>query len=62
MIVCQCKAVGHRRIDEAIDRGAHDVDAIGRACGAGTDCGGCHPRLADALERHGVPVLLPSGP
>jgi|JI8StandDraft_1071087.scaffolds.fasta_scaffold1575581_1 bacterioferritin-associated ferredoxin len=52
MIVCQCKVVSHRTIDAAIAAGAETVGAIGRACGAGTVCGGCvctlKRRLADA--------------
>jgi bacterioferritin-associated ferredoxin len=41
MIVCQCKIVSHRTVDAAIAAGAETVGAIGRACGAGTVCGGC---------------------
>lgn len=55
MIVCLCKGVSDRAVDAAIAGGAETVGAIGRACGAGTVCGGCvcalKSRLAGALAR-----------
>jgi bacterioferritin-associated ferredoxin len=48
MLVCHCKRVSDRVIRAAIGTGASCRDSIGRACGAGTGCGGCHPRL-DAI-------------
>ena len=41
MIVCQCKVVTDRQIDEAISAGARSVSAVCRATGAARDCGTC---------------------
>ncbi len=45
MIVCHCQKVNHRRILEVIGQGARSVEEVGRACGAGTGCGGCRPAI-----------------
>lgn len=47
-----------RRIGElARSRGLADLDAIGRACGAGTGCGTCRPELEELLaDLRGEPV------
>lgn len=60
MIVCHCRAVSDRQVTAAIDHGAAHVEGITAACGAGSDCGGCHPRLEHLLHTAGVerPVLL----
>ncbi|MCB9681783.1 MAG: (2Fe-2S)-binding protein [Alphaproteobacteria bacterium] len=54
MIVCLCKGVRHTDVEHHIDRGCHTVRAIGQACGAGTDCGGCVGDLVARLERAAV--------
>lgn len=60
MIVCHCRVVSDRQVKAAIDHGAEHVDDITHACGAGSDCGGCHQRLANLLRqaRAEQPVLL----
>jgi bacterioferritin-associated ferredoxin len=50
MYVCICKAVCEKRVREAIDSGAATVSAVGRACGAGTDCGSCHDTIEGLLD------------
>ena len=50
MIVCLCKAVGSKTIERLIEEGACSVECIGKACGAGTDCGGCRGTLGDMLD------------
>jgi bacterioferritin-associated ferredoxin len=45
--VCHCRAVSDREIREAVEAGHRTVEELGRSCGAGTDCGGCHDLLAD---------------
>jgi bacterioferritin-associated ferredoxin len=50
MIVCLCKGVSCGTIRRAIAEGAHTVDEVGQACGAGTDCGGCRNSIADMIE------------
>ena len=49
MIVCHCRVVSDRQVDAAIEHGAEDIPAIAEACGAGSDCGGCHQRLERLL-------------
>ena len=51
MIVCLCRNISSRRIEQAIADGADSVESVGRACGAGTDCGGCHRELDEMLAR-----------
>jgi bacterioferritin-associated ferredoxin len=41
--------VTDRKVRKAIDRGASTVDEVGRACGAGTGCGGCRPEIEAML-------------
>lgn len=50
MFVCLCEAVNDRTVEEAIAHGARTVHAIGEACGAGTNCGGCRPLLEEMLK------------
>ena len=49
MYVCHCRAVNDRTVRAAADAGAVTVDDLMRACGAGTDCGGCHGVLEELL-------------
>lgn len=51
MLVCHCKRVSSRVVRECVQGGAHDADAVSRACGAGTGCGGCRPLLRELVER-----------
>ncbi len=51
MLVCHCKRVSSRVIRECVQEGAHDANAVGRACGAGTGCGGCRPLVLALVER-----------
>ena len=51
MIVCMCKGLSDRAISAAIDAGAADADALGRATGAGTDCGCCVETLEAMVSR-----------
>ena len=57
MIVCHCKVVNHRDIEAVVDDGARSVPEVSDVCGAGTDCGGCLPVIAETVARHlDVPV------
>jgi bacterioferritin-associated ferredoxin len=51
--VCSCRGVTDRSIRNAINSGADTVEEIGRACGAGTRCGGCWPVIDELLDRVG---------
>jgi bacterioferritin-associated ferredoxin len=53
MIVCHCKAVSDRRVRQAAREGARTCVEVSDACGAGSDCGGCHPTIEQILrEEH----------
>jgi bacterioferritin-associated ferredoxin len=45
LLVCHCAKVCDRTVRECIDAGACSVDDVGRACRAGTFCGGCIPTI-----------------
>ena len=49
MYVCYCAAVSDSAVEAAIDAGAHTIEELGDRCAAGTECGGCHPVLAELL-------------
>ncbi len=51
MLVCLCKAVPERRVRSAIREGARTVTEVGRATGAGTDCGACREMIAQILQQ-----------
>jgi bacterioferritin-associated ferredoxin len=49
MIVCHCHYVSDREIRQCAQAGACTVSEVGRACGAGTGCGGCRPEIANIV-------------
>ena len=49
MYVCHCRAVSDSAVRAAAAAGDRTVDDLGESCGAGTDCGGCHPLLEELL-------------
>ena len=51
MLVCHCRRVCDRTIRECIRDGAASIEEVGRACGAGTGCGGCQPTIASLLSK-----------
>jgi assimilatory nitrate reductase electron transfer subunit len=57
MIICHCEGVTHLAILEAVTEGARTVAAVGRACGAGTRCGGCRAAIHELVES--VPLAEP---
>jgi bacterioferritin-associated ferredoxin len=48
-MVCLCYGVSDRKVRREIERGATTVDDVGRACRAGTCCGGCRPTIESLL-------------
>ena len=50
MIVCHCHYVSDREIRQCAKSGACSVSEVGRACGAGTGCGGCRPEIANIIS------------
>ncbi len=49
MIVCVCKGVACSKIRALLRDGVDSVEAVGEACGAGTDCGSCRSAIEDML-------------
>jgi len=58
MVVCHCKAVFDREVRDLVRTGATSRRAIARACGAGSDCGGCRPFLDEILQQETKPQGL----
>jgi len=50
MIVCVCHAVSTVHLEVLMSNGVDTVEAIGRRCGAGTDCGSCKAELSRMVE------------
>jgi bacterioferritin-associated ferredoxin len=51
LLVCHCRRVCDRTIRECIREGAQSIEEVGRACGAGTGCGGCQPTIGSLLAK-----------
>ena len=49
MIVCLCKGVSDRTLEEVIDEGANTLKAVQKKCGAGGDCGSCRFHIAKMI-------------
>jgi assimilatory nitrate reductase catalytic subunit len=49
-LVCACLKVGAKTIETAIAKGASTPDAVGKATGAGTNCGSCRPEIARMIK------------
>lgn len=45
-VVCVCHGIGARQILAIVEQGNGSVADVGRACGAGTNCGSCRPAIA----------------
>jgi len=48
--VCACLKVGAKTVEAAIAAGARTPDAVGKATGAGTNCGSCRPEIARMIN------------
>ena len=58
MIVCHCHVVNDRTVRAAVANGAADIDDVARACGAGTDCGGCEDAIDSLIHECRVRILV----
>ncbi|MDT2021862.1 molybdopterin-dependent oxidoreductase [Methylocella sp. CPCC 101449] len=56
-IVCSCHGVRASAIAATIAAGAGNVEAVGTACKAGTNCGSCKPEIRKMLEKERVSEL-----
>jgi assimilatory nitrate reductase catalytic subunit len=54
--ICACFAVGLTAIKAAIVGGAVNVDQVGQALKAGTNCGSCRPEIKKLIEAERVPA------
>jgi len=50
MIVCLCHGITSAQLEHVVSTGADSVEAVGRHCGAGTDCGACIGHIEDLIE------------
>ncbi|WP_028990129.1 molybdopterin-dependent oxidoreductase [Thermithiobacillus tepidarius DSM 3134] len=48
--VCNCLGISEDVILRAIAAGANTLEAVGKACGAGTQCGSCRPEISQLLQ------------
>ena len=49
-VICVCHGIGANQILGVAEAGAASVAEVGRACGAGTNCGSCRPAIARMLR------------
>jgi bacterioferritin-associated ferredoxin len=57
MVMCVCQGVNEYTVRAAIADGAASVSDVGRACGAGRDCGACHSMLAELVDKGRQPAV-----
>jgi bacterioferritin-associated ferredoxin len=50
LYTCICARVRECEVRAAITAGAHDEDAVGEACGAGTGYGSCVDRICGLIR------------
>ncbi|AEK57773.1 molybdopterin-dependent oxidoreductase [Acidithiobacillus caldus] len=48
--ICACKGIDEMTVQQAIMHGADTLEAVMRACGAGTECGSCKPEILQLLQ------------
>jgi assimilatory nitrate reductase catalytic subunit len=54
--ICACMNVGINTLRDAITAGADNVEALGIATCAGTNCGSCKPELAELIAQIRLPM------
>jgi bacterioferritin-associated ferredoxin len=60
VLVCHCRVVSDRHIDQALAEGASSTRAVARATSAGTGCGGCVSSLRARIEEALAPERAPA--
>lgn len=56
MIACHCTGMSDRRIAAEVEAGASSLEEVTLACGAGGQCGGCHPLVEDIIDEVAVTI------
>ena len=60
MIVCICRGVCDRHLEALVASGAHTLQQVEQACGAGGDCGSCRDEVERIIDR--VTLCSPQAP
>ncbi|HWB37542.1 MAG TPA: (2Fe-2S)-binding protein [Rugosimonospora sp.] len=60
MFVCICERVRECEVRAAIKCGARTEEAVGDACGAGTNCGSCLERIYDMIDEELAVDAIPA--
>lgn len=50
MYVCLCSAITDRQINDAVDRGVHDVKQLEELWGVGAGCGTCRDFAQNLID------------
>ena len=51
-VICLCTGVTEETIIKAIKNGAHTVEEVGEATGAGTICGSCQDEIQRLIDEN----------
>ena len=54
MLICSCKGVSERKIQDELRNGARSLQQIKDGCDAGTECGGCVRQIQKLMQVHGA--------
>ena len=52
MIVCVCKAIGHKQIEQELEKGVCSLEKICEKTGAGTGCGICQEKIESLINEN----------
>lgn len=50
-IICKCRNVSQKTIEDAIKNGCDTVSKVGEATNAGTACGGCKNKIQNLIDK-----------
>lgn len=60
MFICICKAVTEKMLLETVQSGSRSMSEVQNACGAGSDCGACKPKLEKYISQQNADVTFES--
>jgi bacterioferritin-associated ferredoxin len=60
LFVCICARVRECELRRVVRAGAETEDAVGEACGAGTNCGTCLDHIGEIIDQEMPQVVLAS--